>query len=148
MNPKLKKLVDQVSQLISEIYASHSGLTESLADGRVESTERKIAALKAKEAAEKEKLKRYEQAFERKAELEKLRSKNEAARSGVLTAIKDAHGKTNGYMRRVGRLTFFYDTHSELVAREENGRTYDAAGVYVLRGDQGLRLLGRFDETH
>lgn len=144
----LSDILDDAIAMLGELLATHVDLHETLLGGYGEAKKREVDALKLKLSAKKAEYEKIRDREQRKEELRKKLVQTELEKRGVLTALKDANGKTNGYMRRVGRVTYFYDSHTELVARFENGRTYDAAGVYTLRGDQGLRLLGRYDETH
>lgn len=141
--PDLKEMVRGVDGALDEMEVTLSRLKEDLVGVRVAQAGRHLDAAKAKEQAAKSKLRQAKEDAARKAELEKKRIKSESNRSRALIPLKDAHSKVVGYTRKLGRTRCFYNVRLELVAREENGRTYDRNNVCLFRGELGLYVLGQ-----
>lgn len=60
-----------------------------------------------------------------------------------METIRGAGGKVVGYIHQLGKgQVQVLDKNQRLVAREVAGSTFDKKGVFVGKGNQGLRLLG------
>jgi hypothetical protein len=55
--------------------------------------------------------------------------------------IRDRTGRCIGRIQDLGNVVVYMNARSEVVARVQNGKTYDRAGRYVGPGDQGMRML-------
>lgn len=155
-------LVDSLCVAVSAALAEKIKIVEAIGgDGATVTMQQRLDAMKtdlaterAKIAAQQEKLRDARRAASRKRELERIRNAGERPANkdaqiegqGSQRTIQllDGHGKLIGRIQQTGTNKFqILDSKGAVVAREIDGRTYTARGVYAGTGRQGLRLLGQ-----
>jgi len=57
--------------------------------------------------------------------------------------IRDRTGRCIGRVQDLGNVVVYMNARSEVVARVQNGKTYDFAGRFVGFGDVAMMLFGR-----
>lgn len=61
-----------------------------------------------------------------------------------METLRGAGGKVVGYIHQLGKgQTQVLDKNQRLVAREVSGSTFDKKGIFIGKGSQGIRELGK-----
>lgn len=152
---ELLAIIEEVTLTLGQILLTHRELAEGLFDQTQTRVAReKIDAVKDELKKEKDRLASIQHAQHRKRELEKLRQdqdkdtldkakQNEGKHASRMTQLLNGQGRLIGWIQPTGKnMVCILNSRGQIVAREIDGRTFDAKGRYRGNGKQGLRILG------
>lgn len=148
---ELLSIIEDTTLALGQILQTHRGLAESLLDTQQTKRGReKIDSLKKKIEDERDELRQIRQTQQRKKELEKIRKghagegKNTQTEQKIGTVpLRNSRGQVVAWVQTIGRNQVnIMDVRGKIIAREIDGRTFNARGEFQGYGRQGLRILG------
>ena len=154
---ELLGVIEDVTLALGQLLLTHRELTEGLLDQyQTDAEKEKIAGLRKQIDDEREKLSAIRHAQQRKKELERIRkdhereakaSKEKQTEQKVGTlALRNQRGQVVAWIQTVGKNRVnILNPQGRVVAREIDGRTFDAKTKFRGRGNQGLRILGTME---